>query len=275
MTSNQVQRKVTLFWIHGGAYVLGSGTMGLTSKLRLAEILASKGVQVDIFSLEYSLAPEATFPTQQQEAVAAYRYLIEDEKIDPRDIVVAGESAGGHLALLFLLSLQRSYQGVLPKPGAALLAYPWVNLLNTGASFERNQHKCMLQRSGLEQGVDAVTGGQTGRKRWANLLDFAALQNWDAFTWKDVLPNRTWVGVGSHDLFVDDIQAFCGNALNEGALIKMDVVAGQAHGWDGLADKRSEKEYCALGPEEVVPTECMIGAQSLAQGLVGIIGMDE
>lgn len=264
-------RKLTLFWSHGGAYVLGHALSAVASHIRIAEILASHGVKVDIFALSYSLGPDEKFPVQQQQAIAAYRHLVEVEKIDPMDIVVVGDSAGGHLALSFLLALQQPQQKALSKPGGAMLLYPWVNLLNSGASFERNKNKCMLVRSTLDQAVDDVVGGQDGRKRFSGLLNLAAPRASSDATWKEILPSRTWVNVGAHDLFLDDVQAFYRNAANDGATIELDVTKGKPHGWQAMDDKFTESTYTALRPGEAVGVGVMAGSENMASGLLYLL----
>ncbi|KAH7402449.1 Alpha/Beta hydrolase protein [Pyrenochaeta sp. MPI-SDFR-AT-0127] len=262
-----ISRKVTLFWIHGGAYVIGHALSELPTKLRIAEVMASHGIELDIFSLSYSLAPEATFPIQEREAVAAYQYLINVEKIRPKNIVLLGESAGGHLALSFLLALQ---QNALPKPGGALFMYPWVNLLNSGASFAHNKSKCILVNSSLDRSVDDVVGGRDGRKRWSKRLDYTIARGADS-SWKSVLPDRTWVNVGSHDVFLDDIQAFCHNAARDGAAIELEVTKCKTHGWQLFEDKGTESRYCFLGPDEDVPAGLMLGSQNLVNGMLEVL----
>jgi hypothetical protein len=91
-------RTFVLLWLHGGAYCLGHALGNCTTLLRVSELIAEKtpDTSLAIFSVEYTLGPEARFPTQQREALAAYRYLL-DRGIAPERIVVGGVSAGGHL----------------------------------------------------------------------------------------------------------------------------------------------------------------------------------
>lgn len=96
-----------MLWMHGGGYCFGNALQPLSTLLRVTEVAKGVGVDLDILSIEYTLAPDAMFPQQQEQAVAAYRYLIEDEHIDPGSIIVGGESAGGHLALSCLVGLSK------------------------------------------------------------------------------------------------------------------------------------------------------------------------
>jgi acetyl esterase/lipase len=82
-------------WVHGGGWLSGSKN----DVANYAKIIASKGYVVA--SLDYSLAPGATFPTPVRQINAALRYLAANADrlyLDPRRIVLAGDSAGAHLA---------------------------------------------------------------------------------------------------------------------------------------------------------------------------------
>ncbi|KAH6983953.1 Alpha/Beta hydrolase protein [Ilyonectria destructans] len=138
---------ITLLWMHGGEYCFGSALFMLATLLRLAELSSKRDINLNILSVEYTLAPSASFPKQQDEAVAAYKYLIEHEHIDAKNIIVGGDSAGGHLAMACLVAL--SQQG-LPRPRAALLVCPWANLTNSGATFIQNKYLDGLDKAQLD-----------------------------------------------------------------------------------------------------------------------------
>jgi monoterpene epsilon-lactone hydrolase len=121
-----VERKVMLY-LHGGAYVMGScGThRQLTSYI-------ARAAGVPAVLPEYRLAPEQPFPAAVNDAVAAYKALLAMHYA-PADIVVAGDSAGGGLAMAMLLSLRDA--GV-PLPAAACLLSPWLDLTGSGESMQ-------------------------------------------------------------------------------------------------------------------------------------------
>jgi monoterpene epsilon-lactone hydrolase len=113
----------TILYLHGGGYMLGSafGYRPLAGALAAA---AQTGALVP----EYRLAPEHPFPAALEDAVAAYRWLIEQHET-PGLVTLAGDSAGGGLALSLLLCLR---ERGLPLPGAVVLLCPGVDL-----SFDR------------------------------------------------------------------------------------------------------------------------------------------
>ncbi|KAL2809593.1 Alpha/Beta hydrolase protein [Aspergillus granulosus] len=245
---------VTLLWLHGGAYVSGSALAASVSLLRIAEVVTEQGVSINIFSLEYSLAPEAKFQIQLDEVTAAYRFLVEEKQIDPTRIMVFGESAGGHLALSLAYNLQQ--QG-MPRPGKLALISPWVNLANSGASFATNEDKDSLDKRDLDQCVDRLLGGSDGMLKFADYVNFAAplstprasAGECKGVRWSQVLP-PTWVTVGGNDVFLLDVSDFVNNAKGDGVHVDLRVEHGKPHGWFGYRDALRVKDYLGLLPTE-------------------------
>jgi acetyl esterase/lipase len=273
-TSSADETQSVLLWFHGGAYCLGHALGNTTSLLRVSELIKERkpDISLAIFSVEYTLGPEAKFPTQQREALAAYRYLI-DQGISPERIVVAGVSAGGHLAISCLLAIAE--EGIA-KPRGTLLLYPWVNLRNSSPSFETNRHNDTLSKSLLDRCVKAVGAGPGGdcEPDALRLVDFTTPRphlHDGPKAWADILPARTWVNVGSHDIFLHDIQAFVQNASADGASVELQVSPGMAHAWQFKLDRATQSEYCGLGPGEEVPAGVMPGSENIAEGLLTVL----
>jgi epsilon-lactone hydrolase len=112
-------RDPTVLYLHGGGYVVGSA-FGYQPHAGALAAAAQTGVLVP----DYRLAPEHPFPAAVEDAVRAYRWLL-DQGIPAERIAVAGDSAGGGLALSLLLMLKRD--GV-QLPGGAVILCPWVDL---------------------------------------------------------------------------------------------------------------------------------------------------
>lgn len=252
----------TLLWIHGGAYIHGTPFWMFSTLFRLTELMADKRVGLDILSLHYTLAPGAVFPQQQTEAVSAYRYLAEAQKISPENIIVGGESAGAHLAVACLLGI--AHQG-LPRPAASILLCPWINLTNTGASFERNKNLDVTDKRRLDSAAALAMGSQGGE-----LANFSLPQP-RGWNWGDVLPSRTWLNVGSYDLFVDDVVSFCENAAAEGANIKWEITEAKTHGWQARADYEGSGPYYMLETKDEVPEGMLPGSINIMKGLLQAI----
>lgn len=113
-----------LFYLHGGAYVMGSaaGSVGLAS-----DIARRSGARV--VTVDYRLAPEHPYPAAVDDAVAAYQALVSDR--DPEHIALVGESAGGGLVFATLVALR---ERGLPLPRAAVALSPWADLTVSGST---------------------------------------------------------------------------------------------------------------------------------------------
>ncbi|HEY5425609.1 MAG TPA: alpha/beta hydrolase [Candidatus Tumulicola sp.] len=111
--------RTVVYYIHGGGYVAGSPAMYRTLTGAFCVRCAAR-----VFALEYRLAPEHRFPAAVHDAVAGYQWLLASG-VAPREIVIAGDSAGGGLALSTLLALR---DAGLALPAGAVLIAPWVDL---------------------------------------------------------------------------------------------------------------------------------------------------
>jgi acetyl esterase/lipase len=218
--------------------------------------------------VEYTLAPFARFPLQQNEAVAAYRYLLEVEKIEASNVIIAGESAGGHLSLSCLLALA---EAKLPKPLGALLLFPWVNLKNSAPSFRANKNKDVLNKYLLDRCVDLVVGKDRNMNTPAReILDLTKPLS-DGRLWSHVLPMHSWINVGSHDIFLDDVRHFVQQVRADGAVVDLEIAYGEPHGWQFTANESSFNHYCSLQPDQDVPPGMMPGSENILKGAFAIL----
>lgn len=99
---------IVIYYLHGGGYVFLSVSNFLPFLLAIYESIKAlkPNARISIFALEYDLAPEAHFPDQLRQAAAGYDYLVGDLGIDPKRIVLSGDSAGG-LSYCFILNTRR------------------------------------------------------------------------------------------------------------------------------------------------------------------------
>jgi acetyl esterase/lipase len=107
-----------ILYMHGSGFVFCSL---VTHRGLVSRISAATGLPV--FSLDYRLAPEHTFPAAHDDALAAYRWLLA-EGYAPERIVVAGDSAGGHLSVSLAADLRRAG---LPPPAGLVLLSPFLD----------------------------------------------------------------------------------------------------------------------------------------------------
>ncbi|MGI4815767.1 MAG: alpha/beta hydrolase [Janthinobacterium lividum] len=119
----------TILYLHGGGYFFCSPRTHRSITYTLAA-----GTGARVFVPDYRLAPEWPFPAALEDALHAYRALI-DQGVPARSIVVAGDSAGGGLALSLLLVLRDAGDAL---PAAGVLFSPWTDLALTGATLRSN-----------------------------------------------------------------------------------------------------------------------------------------
>lgn len=114
-----------ILYFHGGGYIMGSPTthLGITSAL-------AKHSRSNVWSIDYRLAPESPYPAAVEDAVSAYRGLL--EKADsPDSIVVCGDSAGGGLTVAAMLKAKTLG---LPMPAGLAMMSPFADLTLSGWS---------------------------------------------------------------------------------------------------------------------------------------------
>lgn len=119
----------TILYFHGGGYLRGSTTTHAGALARFMTAARCEAVSVD-----YRLAPEHQFPTWLDDAVDAYRRLLDDGH-DPAKIALGGDSAGGAIVLGLV---QRLAQEGLPQPACAFVVSPWADLSSSGPSHVAN-----------------------------------------------------------------------------------------------------------------------------------------
>lgn len=120
-----------LLYLHGGGFT----TCSVNTHRELTCLLAH-GLGLRALSVGYRLAPESPFPAAQDDALAAYCWLL-GHGYAPSEIVVAGDSAGGGLAVSMLV---RARDAGMPMPALLVLLSPWVDLAMRGESYRRNAH---------------------------------------------------------------------------------------------------------------------------------------
>ena len=131
-----------VLYFHGGGWVIGSkevydgGARGI-----------SKGANAVVVSIDYRLAPENKFPAQHDDALAAYQWLLSNAASlngDPRKIALAGESAGGNLAVATAMGARNAG---LQMPVHVLSVYPIAEGDTSGASYTRHANAKPLNRA--------------------------------------------------------------------------------------------------------------------------------
>ncbi|HEY5757169.1 MAG TPA: alpha/beta hydrolase fold domain-containing protein [Steroidobacter sp.] len=141
----------TIVYFHGGGWTTGD----LDSYDSLCRSIAA-GTKLRLVSVDYRLAPEATFPAAYEDALAATRSFV-----GTRGVIVAGDSAGGGLAAAVAHELRRD-GGVL----AQLLLYPVVDVAGRGESYSGNAAGYLLEAADMECFIDTYVPDRAQRRDW-------------------------------------------------------------------------------------------------------------
>jgi epsilon-lactone hydrolase len=200
-----------LVFLHGGGFEFGS----VRSDGELAARLGRAGGMRVLFP-EYRLAPEHHFPAAIDDVVAAHRWLRADQRLSASSIVVAGDSAGGGLAVALLVAARDAGEAL---PAAAVLMSPTVDLTSSGASMtERADQDPISTPAMLRQFASDYLAGADPRTPLASPL-FASLAG---------LPPLL-VLVGTADVLLSDSERLAAAAAEAGVDVTLHIGEGLPH----------------------------------------------
>jgi len=217
-----------LFYLHGGAYLLGSSLAYRSLFSELARAAGARGL-----ALDYRLAPENPFPAAVDDAVSGYRALL-GQGIAPGSIAIAGDSAGGGLTVALLVAAR---DAGLPMPAAAVVISPWADLECTGGSMlSKAAEDPSLNREGLLALASVYLNGASPRAALASPL-YANLSG---------LPPLL-IQVGSVEVLLDDATRLAARAAEADVAVQLEVWPRMPHVWHGFAFALSEGRDAIAG----------------------------
>ena len=212
MPKSALSRKA-LIYLHGGAFVAGSPA---SHRHLAAKIAVESGLNT--FLIDYRLAPEFPYPAAVDDAVTAYRYVLE-EGHQPADIVLAGDSAGG--GLCFMLMLRLKEEG-LPLPAGSALLSPWVDLSCSSSSFDTNaENDPIITRKGMKHAASTFLAGRIEPTSPLVSPLFGDLAG---------LPPLL-IQVGSQEALLDDSIQLASRALQAGVEVALEITDEVVHVW--------------------------------------------
>ena len=207
---------VTVLYFHGGAYAIGSAAASVGLVSEIARRTAATALSVD-----YRLAPEHPFPAAVDDALTAYRALL-DRGARADSIAVTGESAGGGLALALLLAIR---DAGLPQPSSATVLSPWTDLTQSGATMaSRAEADPALTPEALEIRAADYLAGADPRTALASPL-FAELRG---------LPPLL-IQAGGREILLDDALRLAARAAHADVPVILQTFPGAPHVFQGFA----------------------------------------
>ncbi|MGC0363021.1 monoterpene epsilon-lactone hydrolase [Rhodococcus sp. 27YEA15] len=186
VTVGATERPTAVLYLHGGAYTLGSPRTHRSLAAHLARESSAA-----VFTLDYRLAPENPYPAALDDAVAAYMQLTTEFGYAPEQLAIAGDSAGGGLAVATALRLVERH-GI--TPGALALISPWVN---PGDRNPSRKADLVVNTAWSFDAADAYLGGADPRES-----GYAPI-----FGNLEVLP-RTRIHVGTDEVLYPQVMDF-------------------------------------------------------------------
>lgn len=145
-------KKYVILHCHGGGYSTGSTIYARTLTTKFAS-----ATSFEVLSFDYRLAPEHPYPAALEDATKVWNYLML-QGYAAENVIVTGDSAGGNLALVLLLSLKE--QGRKLPAGVVLLS-PWTDLTSSGDSFRtKAEVDPVLTVEYIERMIEAYAPGQ-------------------------------------------------------------------------------------------------------------------
>lgn len=218
---------VTVLHLHGGAYRRGSPRVFAP---QLASIAKALGIG-RLIAVKYRLAPEHPYPSGLEDALAAYRGLL--ETTPPDEIVVWGDSAGGGLAAALLLRIVR--EG-LPTPRGAVLISPWADLRVTAGSYEENAATdALFTRASAQEAAEEYLAGQDPSDPGIS----AVFGDWTGQPPVIVLASRA-------EVLRDDALALAARAADAGAAVRLEFFDDVAHIWPIMDYPRTDDAVRAV-----------------------------
>jgi monoterpene epsilon-lactone hydrolase len=206
------KNRSVLYYLHGGGYISGSGKTNRPVTVPVALRLNRR-----VFALDYRLAPEHRFPAPVEDAVAGYHWLV-SSGIDSRFISVAGDSAGGGLALALVMTLRDRAENL---PSCVVCLSPWTDMTGSGASIVANSERDpMFSADDMGAYASAYLGSQPPKTPLASPVfgDFAGLP-------------PLYIEVGENEVLRDDARQVHDKALAAGVSSELRIVRGVPHGW--------------------------------------------
>lgn len=203
-------KKYVILYCHGGGYSTGSHIYARTLTTKLAE-----STSMDVLSFDYRLAPENPYPAAAEDAMKAWDYLML-LGYGARDVIVAGDSAGGNLALSLVLKLKEQ-ERLLPR-GLVLMS-PWTDLTSSGESHvTKAEVDPVLDAEYLKRMIANYAGGCELADPYISPL----FGNFGGFP-------PVYIQTGDNEILLSDSEMLHKKLIQANVSVKLDVFKGMWH----------------------------------------------
>ncbi|WP_286081671.1 alpha/beta hydrolase [Parablautia intestinalis] len=203
-------KKYVILYCHGGGYSTGSCLYARTLTTKIAS-----STSMDVLCFDYRLAPENPYPAAINDAMAAWNYLML-LGYGARDVIVAGDSAGGNMALSLVLKLKEE-ERILPR-GLVLMS-PWSDLTSSGKTHKsRAEVDPVLDAQYLDRMIHNYVEGQDLNNPLISPLfgDFTGFP-------------PTYIQVGNNEILLSDSTMLHKKLIEANVSVKLDIFEGMWH----------------------------------------------
>ncbi|MBD5445243.1 MAG: alpha/beta hydrolase [Lachnospiraceae bacterium] len=203
-------KKYIILYCHGGGYSTGSSVYARTLTTKLAT-----STSMDVLCFDYRLAPENPYPAATEDAMKIWNYLML-LGYGARDIIVAGDSAGGNMALSLVMKLKMENR-LLPR-GIVLMS-PWTDLTSSGKShITKADIDPVLNANYINEMIENYAKGENLK----NPLISPLFGSYEGFP-------PTYIQVGSNEILLNDSTMLHKKMVKENVSVKIDVFKGMWH----------------------------------------------
>ncbi len=207
-------KKYVLLYCHGGGYSTGSSLYGRTLTTKLAS-----STSMDVLSFDYRLAPEYRYPAPLEDAMKAWNYLMMFG-YGARDVILAGDSAGGNLALTLTLKLKE--EGRLLPRGLVLFS-PWTDMTGSGKSHHTKEGiDPVLDAAYLQEAIQSYLGDAPSEELLKNPYVSPLFGEFEGFP-------PTYIQAGDQEVLQSDSVLLHKRMEQAGVNTRLDVFKGMWH----------------------------------------------
>ncbi|HAN20087.1 MAG: hypothetical protein A2Y15_05335 [Clostridiales bacterium GWF2_36_10] len=205
----KIENDNVVLYLHGGSYTAGS----LTYAKGFGGVLANK-LSCRVLCVGYRLAPEFPFPSGLNDAVSAYKRIL--EKHPAKNISFIGESAGGGMCFALCLKLKEE---AVPLPACVVALSPWTDLTFTSKSYQGNsEHDPSMSEDSLRYSAKLYFGNENPKNPLISPI-YGDLEG---------LP-PCFLIAGNSEILEDDTRIMAEQLMKYGVKVKTIIAEGMWH----------------------------------------------
>ena len=210
ITTPAADNEQVILYLHGGGYYTGSINTHRDLVARLG-----RAARMRVLAIDYRLAPEHPYPAAAEDATTAYRWLVATG-YEPANIIIAGDSSGGGLALAMLVNLRDAGDQL---PAGAVCLSPWTDLALTGDSVKSKAKADPINKPNVLKFGAALYAGKLDLKTPLISPLYAELRE---------LPPLL-IQVGTEETLLDDSTRLAERARAAGVEVTLEIWKGMIH----------------------------------------------